>query len=389
MSPEQARSARDVDTTADVWAVGVMLYEALSGRTPFEGRTPSVVVVNVITTPHPPLRSMSPDVPQALARLIDRCLSKEAQERPRDARALLDELRAVRRQLVVPPTVASSIAHHPRAPAAPATSPHGGFGAQPTPTPTPTPTPQGSPAPPTPSPGFGAPPTGSFADPAKPPAPAPRAGGTRGGLSIGCLLGGALGAVMLLAGLGVGGWALYRYAGAESAGQIRLETNVQNGELFVDGSHRGAAADGRVLELPTGAHVLELRMGDRPLVSQNVQVVGGRLQEVVLHSPEQYFEDRLAATDQRLQSGEFADEYTFDWEQGTRIRVEATSNEIDTYLIVFYPAGGQADNDDRRPGDTNSELSFVTAQTGSYRVVVTSYRPGEVGAYTLRVREGG
>ncbi len=63
MSPEQATSAKDVTTRSDVWSIGVMLYEAFAGTAPFQGKTPSAVVVDVITRPHTPLRAVAPQVP--------------------------------------------------------------------------------------------------------------------------------------------------------------------------------------------------------------------------------------------------------------------------------------------------------------------------------------
>jgi len=96
MAPEQAVSARDVTPAADVWALGVMLYEALGGRTPFTGPTPSAVVVEAVTQPHLALTHLSPSLHPALSGLVDRCLAKEPTLRPADAGALFRELEGLR-----------------------------------------------------------------------------------------------------------------------------------------------------------------------------------------------------------------------------------------------------------------------------------------------------
>ncbi|NOY93155.1 MAG: serine/threonine protein kinase, partial [Deltaproteobacteria bacterium] len=92
MAPEQAVSARDVTPAADVWALGVMLYEAISGRTPFTGPTPSAIVVEAVTQPHVPLNHLLPQTPPALVALVDGCLQKEPTRRPPNAAALLAEV---------------------------------------------------------------------------------------------------------------------------------------------------------------------------------------------------------------------------------------------------------------------------------------------------------
>src|SRR5690606_32615782 len=68
MSPEQSMDSKNVRAAADVWAVGIMLYELLSGGVlPFAGDTPNAIVVHVCTSAHPPLSTMAPDVPAPLA----------------------------------------------------------------------------------------------------------------------------------------------------------------------------------------------------------------------------------------------------------------------------------------------------------------------------------
>ncbi len=97
----------------------------------------------------------------------------------------------------------------------------------------------------------------------------------------------------------------------------------------------------------------------------------------------------LAPGDQTLSSGELADEHRLTWSAGTTVRLEARSTEFDSYLIVRAPSGEQRDNDDQAPGVLNAALDLVVQETGEYRVLVTSYRPGESGSYELALREVG
>ncbi|MEM9865361.1 MAG: caspase family protein [Myxococcota bacterium] len=97
----------------------------------------------------------------------------------------------------------------------------------------------------------------------------------------------------------------------------------------------------------------------------------------------------LAAGDSTLPTGEFADAYTFDLAQGERVYFGARSSAFDTYLIVAPPSGDQTDNDDESPPNTDAGIDYVASVAGTHRVTVTSYQPGETGAYTLEVRRSG
>jgi serine/threonine protein kinase len=91
MAPEQARGERGIDTRADLWAVGVVLYECLAGRVPFDGETYNDQIVRVITEPHLPLGTM--DVPLELSRLVDKALEKDRNRRYARAADMLADLR--------------------------------------------------------------------------------------------------------------------------------------------------------------------------------------------------------------------------------------------------------------------------------------------------------
>ncbi len=77
MSPEQMIAADTVDLTTDIWAIGVVLYEMLTGRRPFEAESMPELVAVVLAKPHVPVRQVRPEVPQALSDAVDFCLAKE------------------------------------------------------------------------------------------------------------------------------------------------------------------------------------------------------------------------------------------------------------------------------------------------------------------------
>jgi serine/threonine-protein kinase len=91
VAPEQLRDARNVGPAADVWSVGVMLYQILAGRLPFEG-TAAVLFGRILGEPPPALGALVPDADPRLVALITRCLAKVPAERPADAGALHGEL---------------------------------------------------------------------------------------------------------------------------------------------------------------------------------------------------------------------------------------------------------------------------------------------------------
>jgi hypothetical protein len=81
MSPEQMESTRGVDIRTDIWGLGVIIYELVTGRTPFEGQALPEVCLRVATQQPPPLRSLRIDAPAALELVILRCLEKDRDKR--------------------------------------------------------------------------------------------------------------------------------------------------------------------------------------------------------------------------------------------------------------------------------------------------------------------
>ncbi len=109
MSPEQARGL-EIDGRSDVYAVGVMLYELLSGEPPFDCPNPTGLLIKHIQEPPPPLAKARPDLPETVTAFIHRLLDKDRDARPASAADALD---GVQRLLRGEP---SDVALHPAMP---------------------------------------------------------------------------------------------------------------------------------------------------------------------------------------------------------------------------------------------------------------------------------
>jgi serine/threonine protein kinase len=98
MSPEQAQGM-EVDARSDVFSLGVMLYELFTGQRPFVAEHAAAALYSIVHEQPTPLREINPDIPEALALIVDRALAKSPSDRYADARALEADLRSVARQL--------------------------------------------------------------------------------------------------------------------------------------------------------------------------------------------------------------------------------------------------------------------------------------------------
>jgi serine/threonine-protein kinase len=81
MSPEQMRSARDVDARTDIWSLGVVLFEALTGQMPFMAETMPQLVALVLEEKAPRMDMLRPDLPAGLVEAVARCLEKDRDKR--------------------------------------------------------------------------------------------------------------------------------------------------------------------------------------------------------------------------------------------------------------------------------------------------------------------
>ncbi len=95
MSPEASRSLKEIDTRADLWSFGVLLFEMLSGTRPFKAPTIVGVVVEILSAPIPRLRAVAPDADERLDDIIAGCLVRELDGRYQSANAIIDALRPV------------------------------------------------------------------------------------------------------------------------------------------------------------------------------------------------------------------------------------------------------------------------------------------------------
>jgi eukaryotic-like serine/threonine-protein kinase len=106
MSPEQVRSTKDVDHRADIWSLGAILYELLTGKEPWMGETSADTFAMILTEPPPRVRDLNPDVHPDLEGVVMRCLEKNREARWQSVGELANALLrfAPRRNLSVAPT---------------------------------------------------------------------------------------------------------------------------------------------------------------------------------------------------------------------------------------------------------------------------------------------
>ena len=97
MSPEQLRG-ESLDARTDIFSLGAMLYEMLSGNRPFAAGSPAATISSILTQTPPPLTDHSPEVPAEMQRIVTKCLEKDRKDRYQSSRDLWIDLRNLKQE---------------------------------------------------------------------------------------------------------------------------------------------------------------------------------------------------------------------------------------------------------------------------------------------------
>jgi serine/threonine-protein kinase len=93
MSPEQLQGKK-VDGRSDLFSLGVMMFQLLTGKLPFTGDSMTTLMWNISREPHPDILEIRPDLPPGLKAIIDKALQKSANERYSRGAQIVEDLRA-------------------------------------------------------------------------------------------------------------------------------------------------------------------------------------------------------------------------------------------------------------------------------------------------------
>jgi len=98
MSPEQAAAETRIGPASDIWSMGVVLFECLTGRLPFEGKTRAALMFAIVSQDAPSSAAVDPSIPPELGKAVDRALRNKAEERYPSMQAFADALRDAARK---------------------------------------------------------------------------------------------------------------------------------------------------------------------------------------------------------------------------------------------------------------------------------------------------
>jgi serine/threonine protein kinase len=362
MSPEQAMNARDATFPADVWSLGAMLYEILSGETPFPGETAGSIIAAAVTEAHRPIGTVAPGTSPALSELLDRCLAKRAQDRPRDATVLLEELRRARGR-AAPPVVAGSVTPAPASPSAatgvalsPVTGPMTGHMSPVAPSSTSVPTP-----------------VGGMGSPSSVPATVAHPGGA---MQPTAAMHTPTGPAFDLA----------RNVGTPPAA-VATALPSSPGLVTPAPAHGSAASgSGRTWIFVAAGAVLTLFGGGLCCLASVFglgMLGGGEAETETLAEGPISWSGELSSSD-RLEGSRYYDTYAFEAVPGQRFTVELSSSAFDPILRLGTPSGHSMENDDSG-FSLNSRIDVPSAEAGTYTVHVTTFDSAASGAYLVLV----
>jgi serine/threonine protein kinase len=114
MSPEQATGSREADARSDIYAIGVIMYEAITGRVPFEATTFNQLLFKIALSEPTPVQALVPDIDPAFATLINRAMARDADHRFQSAHEFSEAIRIWIEQgrgVMLPPTGPANMAH--------------------------------------------------------------------------------------------------------------------------------------------------------------------------------------------------------------------------------------------------------------------------------------
>lgn len=95
MSPEQARASKEIDPRADIWSLGVLLFEMLTGRRPFPSASPMGVIAEILSEPIPSVAAFVPGIDPRIEEAVNRCMTRDVDQRLQSAADFIDLLRPV------------------------------------------------------------------------------------------------------------------------------------------------------------------------------------------------------------------------------------------------------------------------------------------------------